>query len=251
MIAPGADVSFLLGPVGLALLCVYGALSAVAFVLYGLDKAAAERGARRTPEITLHLVSLLGGWPGALLGQRTFRHKTRKQPFRAVFWGTVVINCLGLAGLALAGPLLTVPAAATAHGADPGATGSLGGRLALEAKVVGESSTNATIEVVCRNTSTRPATLTEGQDICHVIARRVDGTAIIAEAELRVHSQQARPDGLLGSSASAQDPLTAGPNRSFGGRASLALPGHGTYEVVVTMPGIAGLNAATLTVAAP
>jgi uncharacterized membrane protein YsdA (DUF1294 family) len=79
------------------LLAVYAGMSLVAFVMYGWDKKAAERGRRRTPEITLHLVSVAGGWPGALLAQRVFRHKTRKQPFRAVFWGTVAVNCAALA----------------------------------------------------------------------------------------------------------------------------------------------------------
>jgi uncharacterized membrane protein YsdA (DUF1294 family) len=77
----------------------YLALSTIAFLLYGRDKSAAAHGRWRTPEATLHLVALLGGWPGALVGQRVFRHKTRKQPFQAVFWGTVVVNCLALAWL--------------------------------------------------------------------------------------------------------------------------------------------------------
>jgi uncharacterized membrane protein YsdA (DUF1294 family) len=77
----------------------YASLSLVLFAMYGLDKAAARRGGWRTPEATLHVVALAGGWPGALLGQRVFRHKTRKQPFGAIFWCTVVANCAGLAWL--------------------------------------------------------------------------------------------------------------------------------------------------------
>jgi len=84
-----------------ALLGAYSGLSAFAFLLYGRDKAAARRGARRIPERTLHVVALLGGWPGAWLAQRVFRHKTRKQPFRAIFWGTVVLNCSALISLFL------------------------------------------------------------------------------------------------------------------------------------------------------
>lgn len=38
----------------------------------------AERGRWRTPENTLHVAELLGGWPGALVAQQLFRHKTRK-----------------------------------------------------------------------------------------------------------------------------------------------------------------------------
>jgi len=40
----------------------------------------------------LHLLSLLGGWPGALIGQGLFRHKTSKQSFQFMFWLTVAIN---------------------------------------------------------------------------------------------------------------------------------------------------------------
>lgn len=66
--------------------------SAVAFAAMWRDKRAAERGARRTPEATLHLIEVAGGWPGSLVGQRLFRHKTRKLSYQAVFWGCVLVN---------------------------------------------------------------------------------------------------------------------------------------------------------------
>lgn len=78
----------------LTLLSGYLMLSAVLFALYGLDKSAARRGGRRTREATLQLLALLGGWPGALVAQRVFRHKTRKQSFQVVFWCAVVVNCV-------------------------------------------------------------------------------------------------------------------------------------------------------------
>ena len=53
-----------------------------AFVLYGIDKAKAKRGAWRIPEATLLLVAFLGGSFGALLGMEVFRHKTRHWKFR-------------------------------------------------------------------------------------------------------------------------------------------------------------------------
>lgn len=68
-------------------------LSLVALLLYALDKAAAQQGHRRTPENTLHLVSLLGGWPGALMAQGLFHHKHRKRSFQVAFWLTVLIHC--------------------------------------------------------------------------------------------------------------------------------------------------------------
>ena len=74
----------------------YVVMSTALFIMYGLDKSAATHGRRRTPEITLHVVSLAGGWPGALLAQSVFRHKTKKQPFRAIFWVTVAVNVIAL-----------------------------------------------------------------------------------------------------------------------------------------------------------
>jgi uncharacterized membrane protein YsdA (DUF1294 family) len=70
----------------------YLGMSILAFATYGLDKAKAERGTWRTPEATLHLLDFLGGWPGGLAAQQTFRHKTRKIPFQVVFWVIVTIH---------------------------------------------------------------------------------------------------------------------------------------------------------------
>jgi uncharacterized membrane protein YsdA (DUF1294 family) len=64
-----------------AALWAYGALSLAAFALYGLDKVQARRGGRRVPERTLHVLALAGGFAGAWLGMRAFRHKTRKPGF--------------------------------------------------------------------------------------------------------------------------------------------------------------------------
>ena len=49
-------------------------------------------GSWRTPESTLHLFSLAGGWPGAALAQQFLRHKSAKKAFRQVFWVTVILN---------------------------------------------------------------------------------------------------------------------------------------------------------------
>lgn len=73
-----------------AYLLLVAVTSTVSFVAYGFDKGRAGTGGRRVPERTLHLLALAGGWPGALLGQRQFRHKTQKVRFRVVFWLTVV-----------------------------------------------------------------------------------------------------------------------------------------------------------------
>jgi uncharacterized membrane protein YsdA (DUF1294 family) len=46
-------------------------------------------------ESTLHTLSLVGGWPGALVAQQVLRHKSNKATFRTAFWGTVVANVAG------------------------------------------------------------------------------------------------------------------------------------------------------------
>lgn len=83
----------------------YGLASAAAVLTYAADKAAAGQRRQRTPESTLHLIALVGGWPGALVAQPAFRHKTIKQPFRTIFWITVVANCTALAWMVLGMPL--------------------------------------------------------------------------------------------------------------------------------------------------
>lgn len=82
---------------------VYLVMSAVSAVVYAADKAAAPSGGRRVPENTLHVLALLGGWPGALTAQRLLAHKTRKTGFQALFWVTVAANLAALAWYLLRG----------------------------------------------------------------------------------------------------------------------------------------------------
>ncbi len=74
-------------------------MSVVCFAAYGLDKRRAGRGDVRIAERTLQTMALLGGWPGALLGQRQFRHKTQKLSFQIVFWLVVVLHLSIVAGV--------------------------------------------------------------------------------------------------------------------------------------------------------
>ena len=89
----------------IAVIALYAAFSLIAFTTYGSDKSAAQQGKWRTPESTLHTIAVAGGWPGALLAQEVFRHKTTKQPFRTIFWCTVAVNCAALAWLVQAAPI--------------------------------------------------------------------------------------------------------------------------------------------------
>lgn len=78
---------------------MYGVLSVVTLFAYWKDKRAARLGHWRTPESTLHSLALLGGWPGAIIGQQRLRHKSSKSGFRSVFWLTVLLNVAGFVWL--------------------------------------------------------------------------------------------------------------------------------------------------------
>ncbi len=83
----------------LALAALYAVASVACFILYALDKSAARQGRRRTPERTLLLLGLAGGWPGALAAQQLLRHKSSKLSFLAKFWLTVLLNLAALVAL--------------------------------------------------------------------------------------------------------------------------------------------------------
>lgn len=81
------------GRLPLAVVGLYLLASVIAFIAYALDKSAAQRDQRRTRESTLHLLALIGGWPGALAAQRLLRHKSSKPSFQSTFRLTVILNC--------------------------------------------------------------------------------------------------------------------------------------------------------------
>jgi uncharacterized membrane protein YsdA (DUF1294 family) len=71
----------------------YLAASVASLLAYNADKSAAQSGRWRVKESTLHMLALLGGWPGAFVAQRVFRHKSRKPSFQVGFMITVMLNC--------------------------------------------------------------------------------------------------------------------------------------------------------------
>jgi len=86
------SLSFWLRGISLIPLAAYGLVSVLAFFLYWSDKHKARTACWRTPENVLHAVELAGGWPGALLAQQVFRHKTRKVSFQVLFWLIVLLH---------------------------------------------------------------------------------------------------------------------------------------------------------------
>lgn len=76
------------------LLLLISVMNAITYWMYAQDKESAQAGNRRVPENTLHILSVLGGWPAAWLAQQKLRHKTQKQPFRKIYFCTIVFNIL-------------------------------------------------------------------------------------------------------------------------------------------------------------
>lgn len=75
----------------------YCFFSILTMFLYGADKAHAATRQWRIPEVYLHILEILGGWPGALMAQNDFRHKTRKSLYQIIFKGIIVLHLIAWA----------------------------------------------------------------------------------------------------------------------------------------------------------
>lgn len=83
----------------------YLLIGIVTFLVYAKDKSAAQNNQWRTPESTLHMLSIAGGWVGAMVAQTYLRHKSKKPEFRMMYYLSVVINMAGLLFLLAGGDL--------------------------------------------------------------------------------------------------------------------------------------------------
>lgn len=89
------DLDRLRVPISLpTVLGIYALMSLWCFIAYYRDKRKAINRQWRTPEATLHLLELLGGWPGGLAAQLTLRHKVKKVAYQAVFWAIGLLHGL-------------------------------------------------------------------------------------------------------------------------------------------------------------
>jgi uncharacterized membrane protein YsdA (DUF1294 family)/cold shock CspA family protein len=103
-VATLASLAFLMAILVFGFMCLiprevvalYFVASIAAIFMYWGDKSAARKGRWRTKESSLLFCGLIGGWPGALIAQQLFRHKSAKTEFQISFWGTVAVNCAGL-----------------------------------------------------------------------------------------------------------------------------------------------------------
>jgi len=85
-------IAYFTAHIPLKLLLLYFVSSIFTFIVYAMDKSKAKNGQWRIAESTLHLISLVGGWPGAAFAQQLLRHKSQKSSFRFGYWVTVIIN---------------------------------------------------------------------------------------------------------------------------------------------------------------
>jgi uncharacterized membrane protein YsdA (DUF1294 family)/cold shock CspA family protein len=76
----------------------YWILSLLTMILYGADKAHAATHKWRIPEIYLHILEIMGGWPGALMAQNDFRHKTRKSAYLYILRAIITLHILAWIG---------------------------------------------------------------------------------------------------------------------------------------------------------
>ncbi|WP_244520028.1 DUF1294 domain-containing protein [Sinorhizobium glycinis] len=77
------------------ILTVLTSINLATYCLFWLDKQAAQRNSWRVSERMLLTFAAMGGSLGALLACRTYRHKTRKEPFRTLLLAIVTFH-LGL-----------------------------------------------------------------------------------------------------------------------------------------------------------
>ncbi len=67
-------------------------ITTIAFLLFGMDKQRANNREWRISESNLLLAAIMGGAFGAKIGQKLFRHKTKKEPFKSVLNVCLVCN---------------------------------------------------------------------------------------------------------------------------------------------------------------
>ena len=75
-----------------SILILYLVMGGITYIAYSSDKSKAITKEYRTSEKLLHVLSLMGGWMGAMIAQQRFHHKTQKSSFQILFWITVFCN---------------------------------------------------------------------------------------------------------------------------------------------------------------
>ncbi|MBR1931535.1 MAG: DUF1294 domain-containing protein [Lachnospiraceae bacterium] len=80
----------------LILICYFIIVNLAGFVIMGVDKKRAIRGAWRISEASLFLTALIGGSIGCILGMQHFRHKTKHWYFKYGMPAILILQILAL-----------------------------------------------------------------------------------------------------------------------------------------------------------
>ena len=70
-------------------------MSLAAYIAFWEDKRRAKADRHRISEFALHVLSVLGGWPGAVIAQQTLRHKSQKVSFRVTLALIITLHVCG------------------------------------------------------------------------------------------------------------------------------------------------------------
>ena len=95
IIAVGSSAIFFSGRISVYPLWLLST-SIVTFFLYGYDKMQSQNGGGRMPEVIFHVLTLIGGFPGAFAGRSVFRHKTLKPAFLAIIITATLIHAAAM-----------------------------------------------------------------------------------------------------------------------------------------------------------
>ncbi|MBO5656842.1 MAG: DUF1294 domain-containing protein [Agathobacter sp.] len=71
-------------------------INLIGFIIMGVDKSKAKKGAWRIPEKAFFIVSLLGGGLGSWIGMYTYRHKTKHWYFVVGIPAIFLVELVGL-----------------------------------------------------------------------------------------------------------------------------------------------------------
>lgn len=86
---------------GYIILAYFAVITIVAFVLMGIDKHKAKKGAYRIPEASLFITALLGGSIGSVAGMLVFHHKTQHWYFQVFMPLIALLQMAGVLTLAI------------------------------------------------------------------------------------------------------------------------------------------------------
>ena len=82
------------GTLKISIIPYYISMGILTFFIYSADKDYAKEGRWRISEKNLHILSIIGGWTGALIAQNKLRHKSSKSSFQIIFLFTVLLNLI-------------------------------------------------------------------------------------------------------------------------------------------------------------